>query len=135
MQLQQHSNELAKLRIEILIVTFENAMRTRDYVLETRWPWPVVLDETRSLYYIYGMGRSKLRHLWGWRTMRAYFDEARRGRWPRWPVSDTSQQGGNVLIDPDGTIQFVHVGRGPGDRPSVENIFSRVQATRTELST
>ena len=128
MQLQQRSNDLARLGVEVLIVTFENPMRTRDYVVETRWPWPVVLDETRYLYDIYGMGRAKLLDLWGWKTMKAYFEEARRGRWPRWPVSDTAQQGGDVLIGPEGIIELVHVGRGPADRPSVCDILSRVQS-------
>ena len=126
MQLQQRSNELTRRGVEVLIVTFETPTQARDYMLETGCTWPVVSDQTRHLFYMYGMRRAKLRHLWGWATVKAYFGEARRGYWPRWPVSDTKQQGGDVLIDPDGMIDFVHVGLGPADRPSVGDILSRV---------
>lgn len=126
MQLQQRSNELAKRDVQVLVVTFETPTRARDYILETGCTWPVVSDHTRNLFYLYGMGRAKLRHLWGWATFKAYLGEAYNGHWPRWPVSDTVQQGGDVLINPDGMIDFVHVGLGPADRPTVGYILSRV---------
>jgi hypothetical protein len=44
-----------------------------------------------------------------------------RGRTPRAVDldSDTSQLGGDVLVDPSGIVRFLHVGSGPGDRPSI----------------
>ena len=108
--MQQHLNLLNKLGVSVLAVTFETPESARIYAEETNIPWPVVIDKERSLYREYGCQRSSWRHLLGWSTMKTYFREALAGRWPRWPVSDTVQQGGDILIDPDGVVRFVYVG-------------------------
>ena len=69
------------------------------------------------------MGKAKQRHLWGPRTWWVYFKEALRGELPRVPAADTSQQGGDVLIDPEGRVVFHHVGAGPGNRPAIARIL------------
>jgi len=40
------------------------------------------------------------------------------------------QQGGNVLIDPNGIVRVHHVGRGPADRPSVDRLIAAVLSAR-----
>ncbi len=122
LQLQQKMVTLDTLGIRVLTVTFESRESALIYAKETESPWPVLVDEGRTLYRAYGFKRSKLRHLLGWSTMLTYFREALAGRWPRWPVSDTVQQGGDILIDPDGIIRFLYVGSGPGDRPDIDRI-------------
>ena len=121
--MQQAEPTLAALDVRVLVVTFESKAAARDYVAETGCPWPVVADEPRGLYGAYAMRRVKLRHLLGLTTWAAYWRELRRGVLPRWPASDTFQQGGDVLIDPGGVARLVHVGAGPGDRPAVECIL------------
>jgi|TARA_Y100000588_G_scaffold303996_1_gene326666 hypothetical protein len=121
--LQQQLDLLNKLEVRVLAVTFESIEAARIYAEEMDIPWPVVVDKERSLYREYGCQRSSWRHLLGWSTMKTYFREALAGRWPRWPVSDTVQQGGDILIDPFGLVRFVHVGKGPGDRPDVADII------------
>ena len=121
--MQQAQPHLDALEIHVLIVTFESTDTARRYVEETGVPWPLVVDETRTLYHAYGMGKAKRRHLWGLRTWWVYLKEALRGKLPRMPEADTAQQGGNVLIDPDGRVVFHHVGAGPGNRPPVERIL------------
>ena len=106
--------------MRVLVVTFEPRAVAADYVAETGCPWPVLADERRALYGAYAMRRAKLRHLVGPSTWLAYWRELRQGVLPRRPAADTFQQGGDVLIDPAGIARFVHVGRGPGDRPTVE---------------
>ena len=121
--MQQHLNLLNKLGVSVLAVTFETPESARIYAEETNIPWPVVIDEERSLYREYGCQRSSWRHLLGWSTMKTYFKEGLAGRWPRWPVSDTVQQGGDILIAPDGVVRFVYIGEGPGARPDVGDII------------
>lgn len=120
--MQQAAPALAALDVRVLVVTFEPVAAAADYVAETDCPWPVVCDAQRALYEAYAMRRVKLRHLVGPSTWAAYWRELRRGVLPRRPAADTFQQGGDVLIDPAGIARFVHVGRGPGDRPTVERI-------------
>ena len=121
--MQQAQQSLTALRIRVLVITFEADAAARAYVAETALAWPVVSDEGRTLYHAYAMGRARRRHLWGAGTWVAYLREFGHGLLPLRPVADTFQRGGDVLIDPLGTIRFLHVGSGPGDRPRVERIL------------
>jgi len=121
--LQQHEQTLIALGISIAVVTFETRAFARAYVQETGVRWPVLVDETRSLYRAYGMLRGRAWDIWGPRTWWAYAKELTRGRWPRPAHADTAQLGGDVLIDPSGTVRLLHVGSGPADRPSVAAIL------------
>jgi hypothetical protein len=72
------------------------------------------------------MFRGKMWHIWGPRTWWAYTKELFRGRAPRAADldSDTSQLGGDVLVDPSGTVRFLQVGSGPADRPSIATLLA-----------
>ena len=122
--MQQAEREIADLGIRVLVVTFEAHPAARAYVEETGTRWPVISDESRSLYEAYGMGRARWRHLLGPSALLAYLREVARGRVPRWPSADPVQQGGDVLIDPAGLVRLVHVGAGPGHRPPVERLLA-----------
>ena len=124
LQLRQAHRALDRFDVHPLVVTFEPREAAREYVAETGLVWPLLVDTERTLYGAYGMGQARWRHLWGSATMRAYWREARQGRFPRVPRADTGQQGGNVLIDPAGIVRLHHVGLGPADRPSVESVLT-----------
>ena len=47
--------------------------------------------------------------------------------WDGLPTDDVYQLGGDVLIDPEGTIRLHHVSRIPIDRPSVESLLEVVR--------
>ena len=126
LQLQHARDELDRLQIQTRVVTFEGRAEAVEYLDETGLIWPLLLDTDRRLYRAYDMRMARLRHLWGLATMRAYAREALRGRFPRLPRADAAQQGGDVLIDPDGVVRLHHVGRGPADRPTI----TAVQAAR-----
>lgn len=122
---------LNQFEVSVLAVTFESVESARVYLEESKLPWPVLVDKDRTLYRAYGCERSKWWHLFGWSTLKTYFSEALAGRLPRWPVSDTIQQGGDILIDPSGTVRFVYVGEGPGDRPDVADIIEICRNVRS----
>ena len=124
LQLQQAREELDRIEIQTLVVTFEGRREAREYLDETGLIWPLLVDTDRQLYRAYDMHAARLRHLWGFATMRAYGREALRGRFPRIPRADTAQQGGNVLIDPAGVVRLHHVGSGPADRPTVATVLA-----------
>ena len=131
--MQQAEREIEALGIRVLVVTFEAQRAARAYVEETGTRWPVISDESRSLYGAYGMGRARWRHLLGPSALVAYVREAVRGRVPRWPSADPVQQGGDVLIDPAGIVRLVHVGAGPGHRPPVERLLAAVASPSVTL--
>ena len=124
MQLQQAREELDRLEVRTLVVTFEGREEAREYLDETGLIWPLLVDTERRLYRAYDMHAVRLRHLWGFATMRVYGREALRGRFPRIPRADTAQQGGNVLIEPAGVVRLHHVGHGPADRPTVASVLA-----------
>lgn len=127
--MQQHERTFQELDIRIVVVTFEGGPQARAYADDANLGWPILVDETRGLYLAYGMLRGKMRDLWGPRTWWAYAKELFRGRTPRATDldSDTSQLGGDVLVDPSGTVRFLHVGSGPADRPSIATLVAARQ--------
>jgi hypothetical protein len=126
--LQQAERMLDALGVRVLVVTFEPPPAARAYVAETKTRWPVLSDESRAIYRRYGMGRARWRHLLGPSALRAYVRAVLGGSLPRWPAADPMQQGGDVLIDAEGIVRLVHVGLGPGHRPSVERLLAEVRS-------
>lgn len=128
--MQQHERTFQELDTRIVVVTFERGPLARGYVRETGLGWPILVDETRALYRGYGMLHGRTWDIWGPRTWWAYAKELFRGRVPRSTGvgSDTSQLGGNVLVDPSGRVTFLHVGSGPADRPSIDALVAARRA-------
>ena len=118
----------------MLVVTFEGEEAAADYVAETGVRWPIVSDDRRELYQVYGLEKARWRHLVGPRTLWAYAKEALRGTFPRRPVADTTQQGGDVLIDPEGVVRFHHIGAGSGYRPTVSQILEARRAVESGVA-
>jgi len=81
------------------------------------------MDESRTLYHAFGMLHGRWQDIWGLPTWWAYLKELARGKLPRATLADTSQLGGDVLVDPTGIVRFVHVGNGPADRPSIATLL------------
>ena len=127
--MQQSDATLRELGIRVLVVTFENQAVAAEYMADTGVPWSILVDERRELYRAYGLERAKWYHLLGPQTLFAYAKEALRGTFPRRPVADTTQQGGDVLIDPAGVVRFHHVGAGSGYRPTVAQILEARRST------
>lgn len=124
--MQQHQDRLDELRIDVAVVTFQGGPLVEAYVRETGCPWPILIDESRELYTAYGMERGRWWEIWGLGSWWAYLKLLLRGRRLHKPAGDVRQLGGDVLIDPEGTVRLHHVGRGPADRPPVESILRRV---------
>ena len=128
--MQQDERTFQELDTRIVVVTFERGPQARAYAHETGVRWPILVDETRALYRGYGMLRGKTWDIWGPPVWWAYAKEFVRGRTPRSAdlESDASQLGGDVLVDPSGTVRLLHVGRGPADRPSMATLLAARRA-------
>ena len=126
MQLQQQEAQLRERQIDLLVVTFEQAWRAKGYVEETGFPWPLLLDPDRLLYQAYGMGSGTAKEVMGIHNWWLYLKLMLRGGRIRRPTDDIYQLGGDVLIDPQGLILLHYVGRGPADRPAIENVLQLV---------
>ena len=76
----------------------------------------------------YGLGRGPWWRVWGPATLRAYAGLVRRGARLERPKEDTSQLGGDFVVDRDGRIAYAYRSRGPADRPPVDDVVAAVRA-------
>ena len=109
------------------VVTFEAGAVARAYAAETALTWPLLVDESRALYHAYDMLQAGFWDVWGPRTLWAYAKALLRGERLHAAGGDTSQRGGDVVVDPDGVVRMHHVGGGPADRPPVADILRIVE--------
>jgi hypothetical protein len=131
--LRRHEDQVERLGLEIVVVTFEARERAEAYVRETSLRWPLLIDPRRILYSAYGMGRGRWSVIWGPATWWAYFQLIGRGHRLRRPTGDIHQLGGDVLVDPAGLVALHHVGKGPADRPAVDALFDRVRQAQRDF--
>ena len=125
--MRRHEEQIERLGLEIVVVTFEARERAEEYVRETDLRWPLLIDRRRILYSAYGIGRGRWSAIWGPATWWAYIQLIARGHRLRRPTGDIHQLGGDVLVDPAGRVALHHVGKGPADRPAVAALFDRVR--------
>jgi len=121
--LREKQDELDRLNVKVVVVTFEKDFLARRYAEATLLPWPILIDTTRDVYRGYGMLKASCWDVWGIKTWLAYFRELLKGKIPLKSEGDLYQRGGDVIIDPGGIIRLHHVGRGPADRPTVRQIM------------
>ena len=126
--MRDKEDELNRLNVSVVVVTFENDFLARCYVEDTALVWPILIDTTREVYKSYGMMTASFWDVWGLKTWQVYFRELLKGNKPKKSEGDIYQRGGDVLIDLDGVVKLHHIGEGPADRPSVENILKIIDA-------
>ena len=80
----------------------------------------LAIDEDRSAYAAWGLGRSSLAHFMGVRSLREAARLARRGIRNRHPEGTRWQPAGTFAIGPDGTVRWRHLPAHAGDLPDLE---------------
>lgn len=111
-----------------MVVTFEGGYLARRYIEDAALSWPLLVDDTRETYRNYGMLSASFWDVWRPKTWWAYLKEIVKGKKIIKSGGDIYQRGGDVLIDPGGTVCLHHVGVGPGDRPTVEALLNGIQS-------
>ena len=111
----------------MVAVTFESNSAALAYARDTDLQWPMLIDESRSLYTAYGMNRGSWWDIYGPQSWWIYGKLLAKGRRLQRPRGNFDQLGGDVLIDPEGIVRLHHVGRGPADRPSVAAIVAKIR--------
>lgn len=90
---------------------------------------PLVSDPTWLTYRAYGLGRGSLaRLLLSPRLWLAYARLLLRARRPKRPTEDVHELGGDVLVDAEGGLAWIHRSESAVDRPSPAEILRRVEA-------
>lgn len=122
--MRERQADLAARDVCVVVITFDDPFLCRAYLEETGLDWPLLIDEKRDLYRAYGMLRASLLDVWGPASWMAYLRELGKGQVLKRPGADVMQRGGDVLIDPEGILRLHHIGRGPADRPGVDELLA-----------
>jgi AhpC/TSA antioxidant enzyme len=79
----------------------------------------LVIDEERTAYAAWGLGRTSLAHFMGRRSLAAVARLATKGIRNRHPVGTRWQRAGTFAVDSGGKIAWRHVPRHAGDLPDL----------------
>ncbi len=121
--MRQHQSELARLDVDVKVVTFDNDFMAQAYVRDTKLSWPLLIDSRQELYEAYGLLRASWWTLLNPVTILGYLKLLWRGVRPGRPGSDWQQLGGDVIIDPAGNVRLRYVSNDPHDRPTIAMIL------------
>ena len=128
-QLCQYQDEFKRLNTKVLIIAFGTLPLAQAWLEETCAPFRLLLDPERTVYQAYGLKRSLLRS-WNPKTVWSYVQLLRAGRQWRGIQGDSTQLGGDFVVDADGIVRLAYRSRDAADRPSVEWLFTVLRQLR-----
>jgi len=117
-------DEFVELNTRVYIISFGTLPAVQQWMNETCTTFTVLLDRERIVYNAYGLERSKLRSK-SPRTLWLYFTRWLQGqKFHDAHGDDTSQLGGDFIVDRNGNLRFIYPSHDPADRPSVEKLLN-----------
>ena len=125
--MQAKLDEFRALGAEILIVSFVQPQRLRQYLSVHPWPFRVFADPSRGVYRALSLGSATWSQLLRPRVIVRYLGLILRGRMPHMAQEDVHQLGGDFVLDRTGRVVFEHRSRDPADRPSVSELLDAVR--------
>ena len=119
-----YQSDFANLNTRILIISFGTLATVEQWLEETCPDFTVLLDREREVYKTYRLERSYWRSR-SLRTRWAYLKAWLAGKKTRGSHGDdTSQLGGDFIVDRNGILRLVHPSYDPVDRPSVAELIN-----------
>jgi peroxiredoxin len=119
----QRQDELGQFNVEVLLVSFGAPEVAKIRLEETCPEFRLLLDSERVAYRTYGLERSWLRS-WNLKTLWRYIQLLSAGRKWRGIQGDSSQLGGDFIIDKEGVVRLAYRSHDPTDRPTVTNLLT-----------
>jgi hypothetical protein len=117
-------DEFAKLNTRVFIISFGTLPALQQWMNETCGTFDVLLDRDRTVYKAYELERSRLRSR-SPRVIWLYFTYWLQGRkFHDSHGDDTSQLGGDFIVDRNGILRLVYPSHDPGDRPPVNDLLN-----------
>lgn len=133
-QLCQHQEELERLNVKVLIVSFGTLPAAQTWLQETCSPFELLLDPERRVYEAYRLERSVFRS-WNLRTLWRYVKLLAAGRQWRGIQGDSTQLGADFIVDTKGVLRLAYYSYDPTDRPPIDHLLatlSDLKGTRNE---
>ncbi len=108
---------------EVVVIAFSAPEYVAEYQRDRLAPLTLLVDEERTAYRAYGLGRGAVWKVWGPKMWRAYARLLRKGRRFQRPAEDTLQLGGDFVLGRDGRVMYAFASSDPDDRPAVEDLI------------
>jgi peroxiredoxin len=116
--------EFAELNTRVFIISFGTLPALQQWMKEVCGTFSILLDRDRVAYQSYGLERSRLRS-WHPRVVWVYIKRwFQRADFYNSHGDDTSQLGGDFIVDRNGILRLVHPSHDPTDRPSVDELLN-----------
>ena len=129
--MRDKKEELEALGARVFAVSFEPPEEVRSFLEYESQPFPILADVERRGYAAFGFAALK-----GWQqykvanlsTLRVYATGILfHGHMWRFRRHQMAQLGGNVVIDGNGIVSYVHASSDPSDRPQPEMLVEAVR--------
>jgi hypothetical protein len=122
----QRQEEFEQLNTRVVIISFGTLPALQTWMKETCVTFDVLLDPDRSVYRAYELEESRWRS-WSPRTLWTYARLLISGR--KWlpKEGDTSQMGGDFIIDSMGIVRLAYRSKEPADRPAVDKLLKIIK--------
>lgn len=125
-QLRSHYDLIKSMNGEVAVVSFESGYWLQVWQAETESPFPLMVDSARDAYRAYGLEQSLLRS-WGPKNLWHYAKARMRGQRAHSTGGDTTQLGGDFIIDAAGVVRLAYRSHDPTDRPPVSTLLTAFQ--------
>ena len=131
-QLCQHKEEFSELDTRVLIISFATMPAVQAWLKETCATFEVLLDRNRDVYRAYGLERS----FWRSRNLKTLWKLAMHRLAGR-PIydshgDDTTQLGGDFIVDRSGILRLAHPSHNPTDRPAAQTLLEFLRQLKVE---
>jgi len=126
-----HQDEFTQLDTRVLFISFGTLPGLEAWMREACGAFDVLLDRDRSVYRAYQLDRSRWRS-WHPHTLWTYARLLAAGRvlTPAAQGADTSQLGGDFIVDSRGMLRLAYRSHDPADRPPVEGLLKVLKGLR-----
>jgi peroxiredoxin len=122
----QRQEEFSQFNTKVIIVSFGTLPALQAWMRDTCNTFQVLLDSERKAYQDYQLETSRWRS-WTPNTLWTYAKLLAAGR--KWlpKEGDTSQMGGDFIVDTSGIVRLAYRSKDPADRPPVDALLNIIQ--------
>jgi hypothetical protein len=123
-QLCQYQNEFQQRNTRVIIISFGTLPAVQQWLSETCVSFTVLLDRERSIYNAYGLESSYWRS-YNPKTLWFYFKAWVSGKKINDSHGDdTSQLGGDFIVNEEGILTLAYPSHDPTDRPLADALLA-----------
>ena len=122
----QHKVQFKELNTTVGVISFDDSFFAEQWLTETDECFQLLVDPERKVYHAYGLEKS-LRRSWNVKTVVRYVQLIREGQPWRGIQGDSTQLGGDFIVDMQGVLRLAYRSQDPTDRPSVSMLLDALR--------